>query len=293
MHQSFLNFRGRRYLWISLGLCIAACIAYAWHAPRFTPNGGTWLGYTLGGIGAALILWLTALGIRKRSYAGTLGTVQGWVSAHIYLGLSLIVIVTLHTGFQFGWNIHTVAYALMCTVVVSGIVGMLTYVRMPVELSANRASLTREQMLGDLADVDARSLRVAQGLPATFSDAIRANRDRTHPGGNAWSILSGRDHSQVLLPTPTGAAQLVANPGQARLLEWLGAELASSNEGERSRLLNDLLGLISARRVLLARLRRDAQIRGWLEAWLFVHVPVTFALLGALIAHVVSVFVYW
>ncbi len=34
-------------------------------------------------------------------------------------------------------------------------------------------------------------------------------------------------------------------------------------------------------------------ITAFLEAWLFVHIPATFALLAALMAHVVSVFTYW
>ena len=42
-------------------------------------------------------------------------------------GLSLIVIVTLHTGFQFGWNVHTLAYGLMLLVIVSGIFGIVVY----------------------------------------------------------------------------------------------------------------------------------------------------------------------
>ena len=77
------------------------------------------------------------------------------------------------------------------------------------------------------------------------------------------------------------------------MLDWLGGELARSNDGERSRTIGELISVVSARRVVLKRLRRDAQIRGWLEIWLYVHVPLSLGLLGALIAHVVSVFVYW
>ena len=95
MHQSFLDHAGRRYLKVALALCAASIALYAWHDPRSPPNGGTWLVYTLGGIGAALILWMAALGIRKRSYSSALGTVRGWVSAHVYLGLALIVVATL------------------------------------------------------------------------------------------------------------------------------------------------------------------------------------------------------
>jgi len=77
MHQSFLSYRRKQYLWIAVALCGLSIAAYLVHRPRSSPNGGTWLGYTLGTIGAVLILWLTALGIRKRSYKSRLGTVQG------------------------------------------------------------------------------------------------------------------------------------------------------------------------------------------------------------------------
>jgi hypothetical protein len=30
-----------------------------------------------------------------------------------------------------------------------------------------------------------------------------------------------------------------------------------------------------------------------LEIWLYLHVPLTFALIAALVAHIVSVFFYW
>jgi hypothetical protein len=293
MHQSFLSYRRKRYLWIAVALCVASIAGYVWHQPRSTPNGGTWLGYTLGTVGAVLILWLTALGVRKRSYKSRLGTVQGWVSAHVYLGLALIVIVTLHTGFQFGWNIHTVAYVLMMLVIASGLVGISAYLRLPAEMSQNRASLTREQMWSEVDDLDQRCIRIAGALSGDFQDAATSNRDRTRIGGSVWAVLTGGDRSQVLLPSAGGSAALQSNPDQIRLLDWLGSQLARSSDGERSRTIGEIISVISARRVVLKRLRRDAQIRGWLELWLYVHVPLSLGLLGALIAHVVSVFVYW
>ncbi|MDW8257936.1 MAG: hypothetical protein RML32_00670, partial [Gammaproteobacteria bacterium] len=64
MHESRLSYRGQRYLWWALALAAASVAAYVWHRPLDAPNGGTWLGYTLGGVGAALIVWLACLGIR-------------------------------------------------------------------------------------------------------------------------------------------------------------------------------------------------------------------------------------
>jgi hypothetical protein len=291
MHQSILDFSGRRYLKIALALCGLSLALYLWHDPRSPPNGGTWLGYTLGGIGAALILWLTALGLRKRSYASTLGTLQGWVSAHVYLGLALMLVATLHTGFQFGWNIHTVCYLLMTVVIASGLLGIVLYQRFPRELSQNRAQQTSAQMLTELQELDARTRRVAANASPEEIFAIDANIAGTRIGGSTMAILSARDRSTVRLPG--GAEQSEPNPGQVRVLEWLSARLSASDEADRTRVLTDLVSLIGARRALLRRLQQDARLRGWLSVWLYVHVPVTFGLLGSLIAHVVSVFLYW
>jgi len=291
MHQSILDFGGRRYLKVAVGLCVLSLVMYLWHDPRSPPNGGTWLGYTLGGVGAALIVWLTALGVRKRSYRSTLGTLQGWVSAHVYLGLALLVVATLHAGFQFGWNIHTLCYLLMVLVIASGLLGIVLYQRFPQQLSQNRAQQTSEQMLSELRELDERTRRVAANASPEEARAIDANIAGTRIGGSTLGILSARDRSTVLLPGT--AEQPEPNPGQARILEWLSAKLSGSDDAQRSRLLTDLVSLIGARRALLRRLQQDARLRGWLSIWLYVHVPVTFGLLGSLIAHVVSVFLYW
>ena len=200
MHQSVLDFERRRYLKIALALCAVSLVAYLWHDPRSPPNGGTWLGYTLGGLGAALILWLTALGVRKRTYTSTLGSLQGWVSAHVYLGLALLLVVSLHAGFQFGWNIHTLCYVLMVVVIASGLLGIVLYQRLPQQLSQNRAQQTSEQMLTELQELDERTRRVAANASSDETLAIEANIAGTRIGGSTVAILSAKDRSTVRLP---------------------------------------------------------------------------------------------
>jgi hypothetical protein len=292
VHQSILSYRGRRYLWVASALAAVAAVAYAAHNPPEPPNGGTWLGYTLGTLGAALILWLTAFGIRKRSYRSSLGTVQGWLSAHVYLGLSLLIVVTLHTGFQFGWNVHTLAYGLMLVVIASGAVGTVLYLRYPAQMNALRSGANRAQWLAEVGDLDQKALRLARGLPPEFADLVTSTRDRTVLGGSALSLLTGADRSRVLLPAG-GPASLVSNNDQQATLAWLGDRLARSTDGAESARIQDLLTLQGARRATLARLRQDLRLQAWLEVWLYLHVPVAFGLLAALIGHVVSVFLYW
>ena len=47
------------------------------------------------------------------------------------------------------------------------------------------------------------------------------------------------------------------------------------------------------RQAQLAQIRRHLRLKALLEIWLYVHVPLTVALLAALTAHMISVFYYW
>ena len=55
MHDSILTYAKSRYLWITVALLGGSIVAYLCYDPGGPQNGGTWLGYTLGTIGAALI----------------------------------------------------------------------------------------------------------------------------------------------------------------------------------------------------------------------------------------------
>jgi hypothetical protein len=292
-HESALAYRGRRYLWVAIMLAATSVALYAWHSPPGPPSGGTWLGYTLGTVAALQVLWLTGIGVRKRRYASNLGTVSGWVSAHVYLGLALLVVATLHSGFQLGWNVHTLAYALMCAVILTGIVGIVLYTRYPARMSANRQGRTRDQLIEEIADLDAKAVRLTQAMPPEFVEAVRSARDRLALGGSALTLLTAGDQSRVVLPGAGGASAPLPNAHQAALLAWLGERLARSRDGELSARVQDLLTLVSAKRAAVERLKRDLRFQAWLDAWLYLHVPLSFALLAALCTHVVSVFAYW
>ena len=120
-HEGFLTHKRSRWLKIALFLSALAVAVYVFTDPQPRPNGGTAAGYTLGTVGALMIVWLSLIGLRKRIITTKPYSLKGWTSAHVYLGLSLIVIGTLHTGFQLGWNVHSAAYVLMMFVILSGI----------------------------------------------------------------------------------------------------------------------------------------------------------------------------
>lgn len=292
MHESLLAFRKRFYLWVALLLVAVSIVAYWYHDPQEPPNGGTLLGYILGTVGALLIVWLAWFGVRKRSYASTLGTVQGWLSAHIYLGLALIVVVLLHAGFQFGWNVHTLAFVIMTLVMISGIFGIIVYLRYPERMSRNRGGAPRSELIDELEDIDRRSLRVAEALGADFHEFVASGVQRTQLGATLWQRFRGRDSSQILL-RQGGETVITTNAGQEAALDWLAEQQSMSGDAETVASISELSALIRNKRKLLRQLGADLKLQATLEIWLYAHVPLTIALLGALLVHIVTVFLYW
>jgi len=278
LHQSILAYKKGRYLKLALVVCAASIAAYAWHDPSsvyLKPYGGTPLGYTLGIVGAVLIVWLLLLGLRKRSYASRMGTVQGWTSAHVYLGASLLVVVSLHCGFEFGWNIHTLAYALMVAVVASGLACLFAYLRFPRFMTENLGDQTLQSLALKIADIDRSCRKLSLELPDAAAAAVdRATKARI--GGGLLRELRAPD-----VPCPARAA--------CAELRAIGPSL-----NETQTLINQqLVSELTRKSALLDRVRLDLRLQALLRLWLALHVPLSFGLLGAVIAHVVSVFYYW
>ena len=145
LQTSFLA--NRFWLWTGIIISLISVAAYTIHSPIDGRDGSTIVGYGLGGFSALMVLYLAWLGIRKRRFASSKGLRRDVVSAHVYLGLSLLVSATLHTGFQFGWNVHTLAYVLMIMVILSGFYGIYVYVRYPTLMTTNRGGETLKGML--------------------------------------------------------------------------------------------------------------------------------------------------
>jgi len=287
-HQSILSFRRARYLKLAVIMCGLAIWAYFWvdasnpyltfsNAPTVYPKhyGGSPLGYILGTIAALLIIWLLLLGVRKRRYRSSLGSLQGWTSAHVYLGMSLVVIATLHCGFEFGWNVHTLAYALMVAVIVSGFYGIYAYLRYPRLMTDNIGAETYESLTLTITDIDRECRQIALNLPDEVNRIVEQAAS-ARIGGSLRRMLRG---DRVRCPTRSAPAKL--------------RELGARFSGEQAMLNHQLVSALARKSALLDRARRDLRFRTLLGLWLYVHVPLSFALLAALIAHVVSVFYFW
>lgn len=270
IQDTLFSYQQFKFLKWALALAIICSIAYLFHQPAITPNGGTILGYTLGTIAAALIVWLMWLGVRKRQYTNGNSNLRGWVSAHIYLGLSLVVVGTLHTGFQLGWNLHTLAYVLMVLTIASGVWGLSLYLRAPKDMSDALNRQSPQELVQEILQLDRETLKLAKlctgrlskGLENSLNQGI-FNRRR--------QVCVGRE-----LQCKTRAfTHLIAD------------ELSNRPE------LTELYRLQIQRMRTLTQLRRYYHLKFWMDIWLSIHVPLSFGLLAALTAHIVAVFFYW
>ncbi len=275
-HESFLRYRGFLWLKIALALSFVALLIYAFNDVEPRPNGGSAYGYALGTIGVGLILWLTMLGVRKRAITPGRWSLKNWTSAHVYLGLSLVVIGTLHTGFQFGWNVHTLAYVLMMLVILSGVFGISVYATVPQALSANRGETTQVQMLDNLRMIDRQLHDAAQPLPHEGAEIVRMSLEDDPFAGGLIARLTGR------YPRCGTIAALAAVRRQD-----------SRTAGYGNDALDLVETLLERKRSSLARIRKHLRLKALLDIWLYIHVPLTFALIAALFVHIVAVFYYW
>lgn len=313
---TFLEHRNYRFLKAAGLLAGIAALAYWATKPASGESyGGTWLGYVLGIASALLVALLAWYGVRKRRPPRELnrrqvdrrkrlastaasepekrkserrrgraedgwrhgGTLQGWLSAHVYLGTLLVVLASLHSGFRFGVNVHTLSYVLMLLVVASGFYGVFAYWRYPRLITENIGEDTLEGILLKISELDELARIRALGLPYEVNALVSMARQRTRIGGNLLQQLGGRRRA-----CPTDLA--------VQRVQALGKELVS---GDQPRLTRDLYAVLLQKQRLVAKARNEIGFNARMRFWLYLHTPLSIALLASILAHVAAILVYW
>ena len=275
-HRTFLEYRRYRYLKVATLLALISIFVYAGYTFPVGRYGGTAVGYVLGTISALLIVWLMWLGVQKRRYKANVSGIQGWLSAHVYIGGALIVVATLHAGFQVGWNIHTLAYVLMLIVIFSGFFGVFAYLRFPALMTANMGEETLDSLVQKIADLDREIRRTAMSMSDEINAVAMESIKNTRIGGGVFAQFLHR---------PSNCSTKRA----AIFLERIGKTL----KGDQQKQNRDLYSLMLRKEKWVDRARADVRFKALLDLWLYIHVPVSFALLAALAEHIISVFFYW
>jgi hypothetical protein len=274
--SSFLTYRNGRWLWVGLFSGLGLIVSYILYRQRIVPSGGTAVGLVYGVIGTVAIAALMALGIRKRRYGSGLGTLQGWTSVHVYLGLLSLLIIPLHAGFSFGFDIHTLAFVLLAMVVLSGIAGVMLYRTIPARLTRFESSLPAEKIDQEIrnvwADVRALAKNKSDRFVKIYLEEVQSIKRRRFQG---WRILLRGEQPDLLGQRVASMSRIVSSipPSEHEDFQRLSQLLLKQSQLESSLIL-------------------QMTLRNAMEAWLYVHVPVTMAMAVAVVLHLIAVFYY-
>lgn len=308
---SFLGYRKFRYLKMAAVLIAASLLFYG----SGGGYGGTFYGYVLGMLCAVIVFVLMWYGIRKRraprlaerrartrrrqilDAAMTApsrrsserrklaaeehwrfgGSMQGWLSAHVYLGVALLVLASLHSGLRFAWNLHSLTYLLLVLVVVSGLYGTYACIRFPRRFAENLREGSLEDVLLQIAELDELARSRALALPDEVNELVTESRRNTRIGGTFLQQLTG---TQADCPTDKAVQRA----------QELGRELVAGNQPQ---LMRDLYPILLQRQKLVAIARRDISLNARMQLWQYFHAPLAISLIAALMAHVATILIYW
>ncbi|MFQ5481482.1 MAG: hypothetical protein ACE5ER_01885 [Nitrospinaceae bacterium] len=271
-NENIFNYRNHRWFRANLAFLAILLVFYFLDHPLAGRRGDTVIGYAYGAVATLGILLLMVYGIRKRSYHSTVGTLVGWLSSHLWLGVSLIIIVPLHSGFQFGNNIHTLAYGFLVATILSGVWGALNYVRYPRHILSNRGGESAADLVEQIRMIDADLKKLERGKSDKFVGLM--NYIDKPVKTNCRQIIFSRSS-----PEFKGNAQI----------KKLILELPPEEQENGIKVLN----IIEEKIRLINLFENEMRAHFWLKVWLFFHLPLSLGLLVTLGIHIFSVFYYW
>jgi len=277
--EDVLNYNNRfwfKIFIISLVLLIISYIFYAYY--QRNPNGATFVGLLYGVLGLLAILLLMYYGIRKRTYNTTFGTLKGWLSFHIYIGVLTLVIVPMHAGFKFGINVHSLSFLLMAIVVLSGLFGTYFYINFPVKFTKYGKELLYDEFDDEINKFINQMYILSKKKSKFFVQKCEEAISYGVPKGQkAWQIIFN-----------IGSKNATSESDYSTQINKDLHKIQESERDDYQRLAVLSLQKIELQNRFLAQMR----IKNILEVWLYIHLPVSFAMLVALTIHIVSVIYY-
>lgn len=261
--------------WLGLTLLAAAVLALVL-GKRLYALGLHEPAFPTGWILVALLLFLVLLNVRKKLSYLPLGTAAAWTQAHLYLGLLSLVVFALHAGSRLPSGGLEIALAtLYTTVALSGLLGIALERRLPARLAQRGEPLIYERIPQLRARLRGEVEQLVEGSLTQTGSATIAEYYRCHLLGffagprNAWRHLLGSDVPDQMLRRDVAAVQRYMSEGERAVMCQIEALVLAKNE----------LDFHHASYLML-------------KSWLFLHIPLSYALLPLILLHVVLVYAF-
>jgi hypothetical protein len=306
---------GRHWLWLAIValVTVLAVVWYAgtWHVARRLPGGSSPVGICCGVAAGLIILFEFLLWPRKYVRAWRIGSAQSWLRAHIWLGLLSLPLAVLHSGFSWGGHLSAALMLLFLVVIASGVYGLAVQQwlpRMMLEYIPAETIYSQIEHVSALACRSAEELVLATCGPDPEERSVFGIADEREEEDAALAVGAVRSVSGVegkvletrLLVAFVPDSDLLRDTFYEKIAPYLlTGDRSRSGLGRRescrqlfraleSRLPMEAAGALQTLADLCDQRRQyDAQARMhvWLHAWLWIHAPLSVALLILLALH--------
>jgi hypothetical protein len=278
---------------VALVLSLLAYVTYV-RLSMGRPSGSSAMGLIFGSIGFGLMIFATLLSLRKRFPVWRIGRAQTWMRGHLWLGLLSYPIILFHGGFSWGGPLTSAMMWIFTFVIVSGLFGAalqhfmprLITQRAPFETIYDQIDRVQGQLLAEaddlissVDDVAAKlGLYVAARSPAGANAVVQAT---TTPEMALAELRSVYGESIRPYLGQRGAYSHALN--SRKNAKAMFARLRKLTPEELRDVVDDLENICEEKRDL----DRQSRMHRVLHGWLFVHVPLSFALVVMGLIHAV------
>jgi hypothetical protein len=229
--------------------------------------------YPSGWLLLGLVVLLAAFNVRKRLSFVPLGSASTWLQLHIYAGLVALGVFGMHVDWRLPNGFVEVALAAsFLLVAASGVVGLILTRTIPSRATTRGEALLHERIPQIIARLRGEAEEVVVQASIAGQSRLVAN---FHRARLAWFFARPRylmrhflesDRPLRLLQDEIRSLERYATPAEVRFLERLSEMVRKKSD-----------------------LDYHYALQGVLKGWLFVHIPLTSALVLLCVLHIVLV----
>ena len=290
---------------LTLAVTIAGAVSYRMYvaASPYGASGGSWPGLIYGIVGTLAMVLAGLLAARKKVRTWRLGPARAWMQMHIWLGILAVPLLCFHAGFRLGGLLTTTLMVLFGIVTVSGLFGlvlqqylpaMMTQ-RVPLETLVGQMDHVREGLASDAYELVAS---LAGVIPEAAEEQARLAAEQAalqaRPGN--WKQVARKPPATAPVPEAALLKEVYLREIRPYLLRDARARTTPPDlrtlavrTPEEWRPKLERLAAICEESYQLAVQRR---LHDLLHGWLFVHAPLSFALLVLAAFHIVMALKY-
>jgi len=306
----------RKWLLVSLVLLGAGTATYVAYAsgPSGT-SGGSLPGMLYGLAGTAMMIFAGLLSARRQVPTWRIGSAQFWMRGHLWLGLLSVPFLLFHAGFRWGGPVEIGIWLTIGMVIVSGIVGLafqqvlprLLTARVPNEtfvdqvpyqcssavdvaedVARQRKWLKRESDLQKIVDAiyvtppqlgSEQPAKDPPNQPAGAKAAATSSPSRQVIRTEELKVFFLKTVRPFLSVNSSSRFPLARSDRRRAAFEHMRVVLPA----ELHETLDQLEQFCEQR----SQLHQLTAIHRWLHGWLYLHVPISAALLVLFVFHVV------